>query len=152
MYSRVVRWGKGLVRSVLLAIRDGGCWLGFVVVHIRCRSHLFSFVLVFIRTCCHPRLLSFVLIVVCARCPSRSLSFASVIVRIRRRWVRVKGGGHSWMLVGAGWWALVPFRQWVGGDRPLVLTIFYHITTAYPIKALCCIASTFSLATFHCIL
>ena len=28
----------------------------------------------------------------------------------------------------------------------------YHITKAYPIKALCCIASTFSLATFHCIL
>ena len=26
----------------------------------------------------------------------------------------------------------------------------YHITKAYPIKALCCIASTFSLATFHC--
>ena len=37
-------------------------------------------------------------------------------------------------------------------DLTLVLTIFYHITKAYPMKALCCIASTFSLATFHCIL
>ena len=45
----------------------------------------------------------------------------------------------------------------LGPDIPveyqaLVLTIFYHITKAYPIKALCCIACTCSLATFHCIL
>ena len=36
--------------------------------------------------------------------------------------------------------------SWSGAYHP------YHITKAYPMKALCCIASTFSLATFHCIL
>ena len=43
---------------------------------------------------------------------------ASILVGVRRWWwVRVEGGGRSWMLVGAGWWALVPFCQWVVGDR-----------------------------------
>ena len=40
-------------------------------------------------------------------------------------------------------------REWSGGSGAYHP---YHITKAYPIKALCCIASTFSLATFHCIL
>ena len=31
----------------------------------------------------------------------------------------------------------------------LVLTIFYHITKAYLMEALCCIAETSHLATFH---
>ena len=41
---------------------------------------------------------------------------ASIVVGVRRWWcVCVEGGGRSWMLVGAGWWALVLFRQWVVG-------------------------------------
>ena len=73
------------MRSALLAIRGGGRWLGFVVVHVRCRSRSFSFALVFVRARCRPRPLSFALVVVRARCCSRPLSFAFVVVRVRCR-------------------------------------------------------------------
>ena len=84
-YSRVVRWGKGLVGCALLAIRGARRWRGLVVVRVRSRSRSLSSASRIVHVRCRSRSLSFVLVIAHARCRPRPLSFALVVVRVRYR-------------------------------------------------------------------
>ena len=108
-YSRVVRWGKGLVGCALLAIQGAPRWRGLVVVRARCRPRPASFTFVVVRARYRSRSLSSASVIVCARWRPRPLSFTFVAVRIRCRrsfvfpWSGDMGGASRQPQMGGLW-------------------------------------------------